>query len=98
MLKAEARAGALDSDSVIHVLGAAGHPVSRARPPLTAGLTEREIDVLRLIARGCTIRQAADQLVVSNKTVDNHVQHIYGKIDVSTRAGATLFAMEHDLL
>lgn len=98
MLKAEARDGRLDSEAVSCVLGAAGHSVSRARPPMTAGLTEREVEVLGLIARGHTIGRVADQLVVSKKTVDNHVQHIYGKIGVSTRAGATLFAMEHDLL
>lgn len=43
-------------------------------------------------------KQIADQLVIAEKTVDNHIQHIYDKINVSTRAGATLFAMEHDLL
>jgi DNA-binding NarL/FixJ family response regulator len=65
---------------------------------LVAGLSEREVEVLRLLARGNTIKQMARLLYVSDKTVDNHVQHIYTKIGVSTRAGATLFAMEHDLL
>jgi DNA-binding NarL/FixJ family response regulator len=63
-----------------------------------AGLSEREIEVLRLIARGHSKKQVASLLIISEKTVDNHVQHIYNKIGVSTRAGATLFATEYDLL
>lgn len=98
LLESEARNGRLDSDAVAWVLGAAGQPISRTKAARPSGLTEREGEVLRLIARGQTIRQVADQLVVSRKTADNHVQHIYGKIGVSTRAGAALFAMEHDLL
>jgi DNA-binding NarL/FixJ family response regulator len=54
--------------------------------------------VLRLLARGQTLKQIAAQLVISPKTVDSHAQHIYTKIGVTTRAGATLFAMEHGLL
>jgi HD-GYP domain-containing protein (c-di-GMP phosphodiesterase class II) len=98
MLGNEARNGRLDSDTVAWVLGAAGQPFSRTKATLPSGLTEREAEVLRLVARGRTVPQVADQLVVSRKTADNHVQHIYGKIGVSTRAGATLFAMEHALL
>jgi DNA-binding NarL/FixJ family response regulator len=63
-----------------------------------AGLSARQVEVLRLIARGYTIKQIAYALTLSEKTVDNHIQHIYNKIGVSTRAGATLFAMEQDLL
>jgi DNA-binding NarL/FixJ family response regulator len=72
--------------------------VRRTRRAAVAGLSEREIEVLRLLARGNTIREMAARLVVADKTVDNHIQHIYNKIGVSTRAGATLFAMEQDLL
>jgi DNA-binding NarL/FixJ family response regulator len=61
-------------------------------------LSEREIEVLRLIARGLSIKDIAQQLTVAPKTVDNHIQHIYAKIGVTTRAGATLFATEHNLL
>jgi DNA-binding NarL/FixJ family response regulator len=98
LLESEARNGRLGSDAVAWVLGAAGQPISRTKPAMPSGLTEREGEVLRLIARGHTIPQVAGQLFVSRKTADNHVQHIYGKIGVATRAGATLFAMEHDLL
>jgi DNA-binding NarL/FixJ family response regulator len=94
----EVRAGRLDGDAVHAVLAAAGHPVRTTRRVFVADLSEREIEVLRLIARGCSKKQVASLLIISEKTVDNHVQHIYNKIGVSTRAGATLFATEHDLL
>jgi DNA-binding CsgD family transcriptional regulator len=54
--------------------------------------------VLRLVARGASNREMAKQLSISPKTADHHVQHIYTKIDVSTRAAAAMFAMEHRLL
>jgi len=92
------QAGGLDSDAVRCVLAAAGQQVKQARPAHPAQLTERELDVLRLIARGHSIKQMAQQLTISPKTVDTHIQHIYEKIGVSTRAGATLFAVEHNLL
>jgi DNA-binding CsgD family transcriptional regulator len=63
-----------------------------------AGLTEREIEVLRLIARSLSKRQMAQHLSVSEKTIDSHAMHIYEKIHVSTRAAAALFAVQHDLL
>lgn len=97
-LQREVRAGRLDSEAANSVLAAAGHHVRTLRRELVAGLSEREIEVLRLIARGHSIKQVASRLIISEKTVDNHIQHIYNKIGVSTRAGATLFAMEHDLL
>jgi HD-GYP domain-containing protein (c-di-GMP phosphodiesterase class II) len=59
------------------------------------GLTRREVEVLRLAARGLTTGQIADRLYISPKTADHHIQHIYGKIRVSTRAAAALWAMEH---
>jgi DNA-binding NarL/FixJ family response regulator len=92
------QAGKLDGEAVSHVLSAAGHKVSKARTKMVAGLSKREVEVLRLLSRGLTIKQMADQLVISEKTVDSHIQHIYTKINVSTRVAATLFAMEHQLL
>ena len=61
-------------------------------------MSQREVEVLRLIARGQSMQQMADQLFISRKTVDNHIQHIYAKTGVTTRAGATLFAIEQHLL
>jgi DNA-binding NarL/FixJ family response regulator len=69
--------------------------VRRAWP---AGLTAREIEVLRLLARGMSNRQIANQLVVTPKTVANHLEHIYTKIGVSSRAAATLFASQRGLV
>jgi DNA-binding NarL/FixJ family response regulator len=79
------------------VLGAAGHRVPRRREG-PAGLTPREVEVLRLLARGLSNKEIAERLVISPKTVANHAEHIYAKIDASTRAGAGLFAMQHGLL
>ena len=89
--------GRLDGESVEPVLAAAGHR-RRARPPLPAGLTAREAEVLRLLALGLTARQVAERLVISAKTADHHVQHIYTKVGVSTRGAAALFAIEHGIL
>lgn len=96
-LRAEVRAGRLDSEAAEAVLGAAGHRTSR-RAPGPAGLTVREIEVLRLIARGHSTREVAERLVIARKTVSNHVEHIYAKIGVASRAGAALFATQHGLL
>jgi HD-GYP domain-containing protein (c-di-GMP phosphodiesterase class II) len=97
-LQSQARLGKLDSDAVTYVLSAAGHRVSKTRKEMVAGLSERELDVLRLLSHGLTMKQMAAELVISEKTVDSHIQHIYNKIGVSTRAGATMFAMENNLL
>ncbi len=84
------------------VLVAAGHgePRSRTvtRPKLPGGLTRRESDVLHLAARGHTTQQIADRLHISPKTADHHIQHIYQKIGVSTRAAAALWATQHVVL
>jgi DNA-binding NarL/FixJ family response regulator len=80
------------------VLGVAGHCQRAIRRTWVAGLTDREIEVLRLVARGHSNRQMAALLHVSERTIHHHIEHIYDKIDVSTRAGATLFAMQHNLL
>jgi HD-GYP domain-containing protein (c-di-GMP phosphodiesterase class II) len=96
-LRADVKAGRLDTDAVEAVLGAAGHRVPRRRGG-PAGLTPREVEVLRLLARGLSNKEIATRLVISPKTVGNHVEHIYAKIDASTRATASLFAMQHGLL
>jgi DNA-binding CsgD family transcriptional regulator len=59
------------------------------------GLSRREVDVLDLAARGLTTKAIADRLHISPKTADHHIQHIYNKIGVSTRAAAALGAMQH---
>lgn len=96
-LRADARAGRLDSTAVAAILAAAGHRVARRQADV-AGLTTREIDVLRLVARGLSNREIATRLLVTPKTVGNHIEHVYTKIDVSNRAGAALFAMRQGLL
>ena len=96
-LRADAKAGRMDGDVVEAVLGAAGHRVARRREG-PVGLTAREIDVLRLVARGLSNKEIGARLVISPKTARNHVEHIYAKIGVSNRAGAGLFAMKHGLL
>jgi HD-GYP domain-containing protein (c-di-GMP phosphodiesterase class II) len=95
-LRREVRAGKLDGDAVVAVLAAAGHGVA-IRKEMVAGLTAREIDVLRAIARGHSTKTIARALSISPKTVDNHTQSIFAKIGVTTRGGATLFAIEHGL-
>ena len=96
-LRGMASAGTLDGEAVERVLQAAGHD-RRARPARTDGLTGREEEVLRLLALGMTTRQVADRLVISPKTADHHIQHIYTKIGVSTRGAAALYAIEHGVL
>lgn len=97
-LQAEARDGRLDANAVSAVLAAAGHTARAARREWPAALSEREVEVLRLVARGLSNREMAKHLTIAEKTVGHHIQHIYNKIGVSTRAAATLFAMQHDLL
>jgi len=96
-LRAEASAKQLDEDAVAAVLTAAGERSTWARRTAATTLSEREIEVLRLLARGHTMKEAAGHLHVAYKTVDRHAQNIYAKIGVSTRAGATLWAVEHGL-
>lgn len=96
-LRAEATAGRLDGEAVNAVLTAAGHraPTRREWP---GGLTAREVEVLGLLARGHSNKEIAARLVVTPKTVSNHVEHIYLKLGVSSRAAATLFATQHGLM
>jgi DNA-binding NarL/FixJ family response regulator len=98
-LRRDARAGRLDPDAVAAVLGAAGRGGSRRRSDLRpAGLTARETEVLGLVAEGCSNREVAERLHISQRTAEHHVQHVYAKIGVSSRAAAALFALRHDLL
>jgi HD-GYP domain-containing protein (c-di-GMP phosphodiesterase class II) len=90
--------GRLDVACARAVLEAAGHARKRRLSAWPAGLTDREVEVLRLLASGLSNKRIADTLTVSPKTVGRHVEHIYAKLAVSTRAGATLFAMEHGLV
>jgi DNA-binding NarL/FixJ family response regulator len=69
-------------------------PVAPAYP---AGLSTREVDVLRLVAQGLTNQQVAERLYLSPRTVEQHLRSIYNKLGVSTRAAATRFAIEHRL-
>lgn len=90
--------GRLDGQAAEAVLAAAGH-VGRSRRRAThpMGLTDREVDVLRLAAQGLTMRQVASRLGISVKTVDHHLQRIYSKTGVGTRGALALFAIEHGL-
>jgi HD-GYP domain-containing protein (c-di-GMP phosphodiesterase class II) len=94
--------GELEPRATRAVLVAAGHgePAARGRkrPENPGGLSRREVDVLQLAARGLTTRQIADRLVISPKTADHHIQHIYTKIAVSTRAAAALWAIQHAIV
>ncbi len=95
-LAQEASAGRLDADAVTAVLDAAGQRLPRLERP--AGLTEREARVIGLLSRGLQTKEIAAALGISSKTADRHIQNAYRKMGVSTRAAATLFAMEHGLV
>ena len=95
-LAREASPGRLDAGAVSAVLDAAGQVVPRIERP--AGLTEREATVVGMLARGLQTKQIAVALGISSKTADRHIQNAYRKIGVSTRAAATLFAMETGLV
>lgn len=97
-LRAMVATGRLDRDSVTWVLTAAGHRGPAPRPVRPAGLTERQVEVVRLVAAGLSNREIARVLQVTPRTAEHHVQDIYAKIGVSSRAGAAMFAMEHRLL
>jgi HD-GYP domain-containing protein (c-di-GMP phosphodiesterase class II) len=95
--RAEVTAGRLDGAAVDAVLRVAGHRVRRKRA-WPAGLTAREVEVMRLLVRGMTARQIAQQLVISPKTAGSHIEHIYKKIGASNRAQLSIFAMKHGLM
>lgn len=97
-LRDEVRDGRLDGDAVEAVLVAAGHQPQRRERAAPNDLTPRELEVLRLIARGLTTAQTAAELDIQPKTVNSHIEHIYTKIGATNRAVATLFAMQHGLV
>lgn len=72
--------------------------LGRSRSPGPGGLTRRELEVIRLVASGMTNRQIAEDLVLSDKTVARHLSNIFTKLGVKTRAAATAYAYEHDLV
>ena len=90
-------AGALDKRAVDAVLEAAGSAPLRVRQAHPAGLSDREVEVLRLLAQGRSNKQIARALTIAEKTAGHHVEHIYAKTGVTTRVGAALFAMRNDL-
>jgi HD-GYP domain-containing protein (c-di-GMP phosphodiesterase class II) len=96
-LRKLASQGVLELRAANAVLAAAGHaePQASSRAQYPGGLSRREVDVLRLAARGLTTHEIADRLFISPKTTDHHIQHIYNKINVSTRAAAALWAMQN---
>jgi HD-GYP domain-containing protein (c-di-GMP phosphodiesterase class II)/DNA-binding CsgD family transcriptional regulator len=96
VIRDEVRAGHLDGDAVDGVLGAAGHRIGRRRS-WPAELTSREVEVLGLVAQGGANRDIARQLSITEKTLRNHLEHIYSKVGVGNRTGAVLFAIEHGL-
>jgi DNA-binding CsgD family transcriptional regulator len=95
-LRRASAAGKFPPEAVSAVLAAAGMPAQTA--PRPAGLSERECEVLSLVARGLATKQVARRLGISPKTCDHHIQSLYAKAGVSTRAAATLFALEHGLV
>src|SRR4051812_41511029 len=97
-LRSAVREGKLCPEAVEAVLASAGQPARRDTAERLAGLTPREIEVLRLIAAGNTAKEAARQLDIAPKTADNHIQSLYSKIGVTTRAAAALYALERGLV
>jgi HD-GYP domain-containing protein (c-di-GMP phosphodiesterase class II) len=79
-------------------LGESAPARARRQAGRPAGLTEREVEILRMLAHGKSRRQIADELVLSQHTVRHHLEHIYSKVGVGTRVAAALFAAEHDLI
>ena len=96
-LRRDVRDGRMDADAVEAVLSAAGHRTQRRREG-PAGLTPREIEVLRLLAQGLSSREIAARLIIAPKTARHHIEHIYTKIGASSRVTASLFAMQQGLL
>ena len=95
-LKDRVTRGALDADSVEAVLAVAGHAPRKVRRD--DALTPRETEILGLVARGLSNRDIATRLVLSEKTVRNHVEHTYAKIGATNRVGASLYALQHGLV
>lgn len=93
-LRGRVREGELDGVAVDAVLAAAGHASHKSKPR-PAGLTSREVEVLRMVAQGASNKEIAAKLVLSEKTVRNHVERTYAKIGVTNRIGASMYALEH---
>lgn len=96
-LRRRTASGQLDGAAVDAVLAAAGHAPVRFRKR-EDGLTPREVEILLLVARGTSNKEIAQQLVLSEKTVRNHVERTYAKLGVTNRIGASLYALEHGLV
>lgn len=90
--------GHVDHDAAQCVLAAAGDQARARSQTWPAGMTDREVEVLRLAATGLTTAEIACRLVISPKTGDRRIQHIYTKIGCSTRGPAVLFALHHNLV
>ncbi len=96
-IERQAKQRKLDRDVVAAILVAAGHPMLAKKRERPAGLSDREVEVLSLVVRGLSNREMAEVLFLSPKTVGHHIERIYDKIGASTRVGATLFALQHEL-
>jgi DNA-binding CsgD family transcriptional regulator len=96
----DAEAAALEAESARTIFRGleAAPDLARLEPRDEHGLSRREIQVLRLVAAGKSNREIATELVISEHTVARHVQNIYTKLHLSSRAAATAFAFEHDLV
>src|SRR5690606_33493202 len=94
-LRRRSAQGRLDPECTAAVLTVAGHAARRVREE--DGLTPREREVLGHVARGLSNRQIAERLVLSEKTVRNHVERTYAKIGASNRVGASLYALKHGM-
>jgi DNA-binding NarL/FixJ family response regulator len=97
-LNAQVSAGLQDRRAVEAVLPVAGQKGSRTRRAVSLALSDRETDVLRLLAREATNPAIARQPGQSPKTVKRHVTHIYDRLGVPTRAGSAIYALEDGLL
>jgi len=98
VLRSEVAAGRIDADAADAVLQAAGHRVARRRTSGSQALTDREVQVLRLLTRGLSTKAIAQQLVVSPKTAGSHIEHIYAKTGTANRAQASVYALKHGLM
>jgi HD-GYP domain-containing protein (c-di-GMP phosphodiesterase class II) len=96
-LRSDVEAGKLAAEAVEAVLAAAGHR-AKTPQPAASNLSPRELEVLALVARGATNKEVASELGISAKTAGRHLEHIYEKLGVTTRAGATMLALERGLL
>ena len=94
----EARAGRFDADCAAAVLEAAGQRGGRPADRRPGGLSPREVEVVRLVAEGCSNPEIAERLGIARRTAEHHVQHVYVKVGVSSRAALALFALEHQIV